>query len=109
MCPCVSWSGVRGSNEQLGMGNRVVRYAGHTEVGGSQVVGRAGEPGSKTEIQDLGQNIRTHGSLCRGVTGSLAEERSSPRYSQAVLRGNLGFYSWVTGPSAQREADSECT
>lgn len=105
MSPCVSKSEVRGSKEPLEMRNRVVRYAGDTEAGGSEVVGRAGEPGSKTEIQCLGQNgIRTDGSLCRGVTGSPAEEGYSPQASPAVLRGNLGFYSWVSGPSTQKEA-----
>lgn len=79
MCPCMSRPGVRGSNEQLGMRNRVVMYAGDTEVGGSHAVGRAGEPGSKIEIQCLGQNgVHTDGNLGRRVTGSPAEEESSP-------------------------------
>ena len=79
VCPCVSRPGVRGSNEQLGMRNRAVMYTGDTEVGGSHVVGKAGEPGSKIEIKCLGQNgVCTDGSLGRRVTGSLAEEGSSP-------------------------------
>lgn len=79
MRPCVSSSELRGSEEQLEMRSRVVRYAGDTEVGDSEVVGRAGESGSKTEMQCLGQDgIHTDGRLDRGVTGPPAEEGSSP-------------------------------
>ena len=39
-----------------GTRNGMVRYAGGAEVGGPQVVGSAGKPGSKTGIQCIGQN-----------------------------------------------------
>lgn len=39
-----------------GTRNGMVRYAGDAEVGGTQVVGSAGKPGSKSGIQCIGQN-----------------------------------------------------
>lgn len=76
-----------------GTRNRMIRYAGDVKIVGSEVVGSAGKPGNKTEIQHIGQNgVYKDGCLCRGLMKSMAEEGSSSiELSQQCSETSLEF------------------